>query len=75
MKAVLVEQYDAIDNIHIRDVEKPVVSDGQLLVRIQAVSLGFVDGLKVRVCTKPRTRYPSRWEWNLLALSRARQVM
>ena len=48
MKAVLVEKYDAIDNIYIRDVEKPVVSGGQLLVRIQAVSLGFVDGLKVQ---------------------------
>ncbi len=48
MRAVLVEKYDAIDNIRIRDVETPTISEGQLLVRVQAASIGFVDGLKVQ---------------------------
>lgn len=48
MKAVLVEQYDSIDNIRIKDVSSPIVSAGQLRVRVKAASIGFVDGLKVQ---------------------------
>ena len=48
MKAVVVEKYDSIDNIHLRDVALPVVPAGQVRVRVQAASVGFVDGLKVR---------------------------
>jgi NADPH:quinone reductase len=48
MKAVVVEQYDSIDNVGLKDVALPAVSDGQVRVRIQAASIGFVDGLKVR---------------------------
>lgn len=48
MKAVVVEQYDAIDNIPLRDVALPEVSSGQVRVKIQAASIGFVDGLKVQ---------------------------
>jgi NADPH2:quinone reductase len=48
MKAVVVEKYDAIDNIGLKDVALPEVSGGQVRVKIQATSIGFVDGLKVQ---------------------------
>ena len=48
MKAVVVEKYDSIDNIHLQDVRLPDVASGQLRVRVQAASIGFVDGLKVQ---------------------------
>src|SRR5437763_14895184 len=47
MKAVVVEQYDSIDNIRLKDVALPAVSSGQVRVKIQAASIGFVDCLKV----------------------------
>src|SRR5690349_2419908 len=48
MKAVVVEQYDTIDNIPLKDVALPDVSAGQVRVKVQAASIGFVDGLKVQ---------------------------
>src|SRR3984893_18946075 len=48
MKAVVVEQYDSIDNIGLQDVSLPGVAKGQLRIRIQAAGVGFVDGLKVQ---------------------------
>ena len=48
MKAVVVEKYDVIDNIPLRDVALPEVSPGQVRVKVQAASIGFVDGLKVQ---------------------------
>src|SRR5262245_9672036 len=48
MKAVLVENYDRIENITIKDVAKPELSAGMVRVRIQAAAVGFVDGLKVQ---------------------------
>lgn len=48
MKAVVVEQYDTIDNIPLRDVALPDVAAGQVRVKIEAASIGFVDGLKVQ---------------------------
>jgi NADPH:quinone reductase len=48
MKAVVVEQYDSIDNIGLKDVSLPDIAAGQLRVKIQAASIGFVDGLKVQ---------------------------
>jgi NADPH:quinone reductase len=48
MKAVVVEQYDSIDNIGLKDVSQPDIAAGQVRVRIQAASIGFVDDLKVR---------------------------
>ena len=48
MKAVVVEKYDIIDNIPLRDVAVPEVSAGQVRVKVQAASIGFVDGLKVQ---------------------------
>ena len=48
MKAVVVEKYDSIDNIHLKEAPLPEVSAGQVRVRIQAASVGFVDGLKVQ---------------------------
>src|SRR5689334_9253149 len=48
MKAVVVEQYDTIDNIPLRDVALPDVAAGQVRVKVQAASIGFVDGLKVQ---------------------------
>ena len=48
MKAVVVETYDSIDNILLKDVPVPEVLAGQVRVRIAAASVGFVDGLKVQ---------------------------
>lgn len=48
MRAVLVESYDHIDNIAIRDIARPELSPGCVRVRIQAAAVGFVDGLKVQ---------------------------
>src|ERR1700687_6291072 len=48
MKAVVVEKYDSIDNILLKEVPLPEVSAGQVRVRIQAASVSFVDRLKVQ---------------------------
>src|SRR3954462_2433404 len=48
MRAVVVENYDSIDGISIREKELPEVGAGEGRVRIGAASVGFVDGLKVR---------------------------
>jgi NADPH2:quinone reductase len=48
MKAVVVEQYDSIDKIPLKDVAVPEVSAGQVRVKVTAASIGFVDGLKVQ---------------------------
>ena len=48
MLAVQVKKYDAIENIQIEEVAVPTISDGQVLVKVQAASIGFVDGLKVQ---------------------------
>ena len=48
MKAVVVENYDSIDNVALKDVAIPEPADGQLRVKVQAASIGFVDGLKVQ---------------------------
>ena len=47
MQAVVVEKYDSIHNIRLKQVPLPEVSAGHVRVRIQAASVGFVDGLKV----------------------------
>ena len=58
MKAVVVENYDSIDNIRLKDVAMPDVSAGQVRVRIQAASVGFVDGLKVQGLYQTRDPLP-----------------
>ena len=47
MKAVVVEQYAPIDQIGLQETAMPVAGPGQVRVRVQAASIGFVDGLKV----------------------------
>ncbi|MFY0611519.1 MAG: NADPH:quinone oxidoreductase family protein [Hyphomicrobiaceae bacterium] len=48
MRAVQVKKYDSIENIQIAEVARPSISDGQVLVKVQAAGVGFVDGLKVQ---------------------------
>jgi NADPH2:quinone reductase len=48
MKAVVVENYDSIDGISIKEMELPEIAPGQVRVRIGAAAIGFVDGLKVQ---------------------------
>jgi len=48
MKAVVVEKYDSIDNVALKDVPLPEAGGGQLRIKVQAASIGFVDGLKVQ---------------------------
>src|SRR5664279_5027154 len=45
MKAVVVESYD---HIGLKEVPLPEITSGQVRVKIQAASVGFVDGLKVQ---------------------------
>ncbi|WP_407165021.1 NADPH:quinone oxidoreductase family protein [Bradyrhizobium sp. ORS 111] len=47
MKAVVVEQYAPIDQIGLTELAAPEPGPGQIRVRVQAASIGFVDGLKV----------------------------
>ena len=48
MKAVVVDNYDSIDGISIREIDRPGVAAGQVRVKIGAAAVGFVDGLKVQ---------------------------
>src|SRR5438094_592461 len=48
MKAVVVENYDSIDGISIKEMPMPDISAGQVRVKIGAAAVGFVDGLKVQ---------------------------
>ena len=48
MKAVVVEQYASIDEIELKQIARPAVTPGSVRVRVQAVGIGFVDGLKVQ---------------------------
>ncbi|WP_420131742.1 NADPH:quinone oxidoreductase family protein [Rhodopseudomonas sp.] len=48
MKAVVVDEFNRIENIGIKDVPEPSLSPGMARVRIQAAAVGFVDGLKVQ---------------------------
>lgn len=48
MKAVVVENYDSIDGISIREMELPGIARGEVRVKIGAAAVGFVDGLKVQ---------------------------
>ena len=58
MKAVVVEQYDTIDNIALKDVALPDAGAGQVRVKVQAASIGFVDGLKVQGLYQTRDALP-----------------
>ena len=48
MKAVVVENYDLIDGISIKEIDTPGVSRGEVRVKVGAAAVGFVDGLKVQ---------------------------
>ena len=48
MKAVVVENYDSIDGISIKEIDTPGVSRGEVRVKVGAAAVGFVDGLKVQ---------------------------
>jgi NADPH2:quinone reductase len=48
MKAVVVENYDSIDGISIKEIDTPGLSKGEVRVKVGAAAVGFVDGLKVQ---------------------------
>jgi NADPH:quinone reductase len=48
MKAVIVENYSSIDEVELKQVPMPALTPGSLRVRVRAVGIGFVDGLKVQ---------------------------
>jgi NADPH:quinone reductase-like Zn-dependent oxidoreductase len=48
MKAIKYCEYGAPDVLHIEEVDKPVPNDDQLLVRVRAASLNFIDAGLVR---------------------------
>ena len=73
MRAVVVEKYDGIDNIELKDVAVPDLSAGQVRVRIAAASVGFVDGLKVQGLYQTRDPLPLRPDRNSPASSTRRR--
>ncbi|WP_280708843.1 NADPH:quinone oxidoreductase family protein [Bradyrhizobium sp. BR13661] len=48
MKAVVVQNYTAIDDVQLAHVPMPELTPGSVRVRVRAVGIGFVDGLKVQ---------------------------
>lgn len=48
MKAVVVENYDSIDGISIKEIGLTDIAAGEVRVKIGAAAIGFVDGLKVQ---------------------------
>lgn len=48
MRAVVVPEYGPVDSLAVGELPRPVPGRGEVLVRIAAVGLGFVDGLKVQ---------------------------
>ena len=48
MKAVVVDNYDSIDGILIKEIDTPGLSKGEVRVKVGAAAVGFVDGLKVQ---------------------------
>jgi NADPH2:quinone reductase len=58
MKAVVVEKYGSIDSILLKEIPRPEILAGQVRVRVQAASVGFVDGLKVQGLYQTRDSLP-----------------
>jgi len=48
MKAVVVQNYAAIDDVELGHVPMPALTPGSVRVRVRAVGIGFVDGLKAQ---------------------------
>ena len=48
MKAVIVDQFGPIGSLAISEMPEPQAGPGEVLVRVAATGLGFVDGLKVQ---------------------------
>ena len=74
MKAVVVENYDSIDNIRLKDVAMPELSAGQVRVRIRGCKRRlrrWPEG--ARACIRPRIRCPLRRERNSPASSMRRR--
>ena len=58
MKAVVVENYDSIDGISIKEIDTPGLSKGEVRVKVGAAAVGFVDGLKVQGLYQTRDPLP-----------------
>ncbi len=61
MKAIILTQYGSPDVLQLKEVEKPVPKDGELLIKIQAASVNIVD-----LFSLTRTAYISRMLTGLL---------
>lgn len=48
MRAVLVEEFSPVKSVQIREISNPRCHAGEVRVRVGAVGLGFVDGLKIQ---------------------------
>ncbi|WP_439358562.1 NADPH:quinone oxidoreductase family protein [Bradyrhizobium sp. DASA03007] len=58
MKAVVVENYAQIDTVELTHVPVPPLAPGSLRVRVRAVGIGFVDGLKAQGLYQTRDPLP-----------------
>ena len=58
MKAVVVEAFGPPDSMVIKELPVPTVAGGQVRVKVQAVSIGFVDTLKVQGLYQTKDQLP-----------------
>jgi len=45
MRAAIVDRFEALGDIAIRDVPKPLVKSGHVLIAVKAAGAGYVDAL------------------------------
>ena len=48
MRAVLCEAFGSVDDLVVKDIDKPVADEGQVLIRVRAAALNFFDTLIIR---------------------------
>ncbi len=48
MRAVLCEAFGAVEDLVVKDIDKPVAEEGQVLIRVRAAALNFFDTLIIR---------------------------
>lgn len=56
MKAVIIpEFYQSLDQVHVSKIPQPIPEDDELLIRVEAAGVNFVDTLYVRILISAHT--------------------